>query len=530
MRIGGSMMANATLRYQQNALQRTAGTLEKLASGYRVNRAGDDAAGLSIYEKIKAQIQGMERAGGNTADGINMIRTAEGALDGTHGTLQRMRELALQSASDTNETGVDRGALQAEYDQLMSELDDIGTMTRFNEKQLFAASVAGSDVQFAPGNSFTLQTGPNQGDETVLSIDAMVSGALGVGDTDIGTGEGARSAIARLDDAINRVSVQRAQLGAKENALGYKAIVDQKHPPLFWNLCHKLHRRVGYFVLTLHKMHRKRAVFSDTGRRLEFFRRERIQCMRCHAGRKSHCPRFGRQLGRTLGVGIHTENFDKTVVKDGAFLLQSVSRLPVAYVSHRLYPFRPHFSIPKFRRSDLIFPLGYHHHFVKILKSPSLRNVIFQVRKFQMTMRIHKARHQHSRIKLDPGFSVDVFYLSHLDYFTPFIDLDHPIFQQLARYQYPMCRYFSHQYLYKPSKRLRAIESRAVCRSGWRLMARFRIVRRGVVISFCGYPFRFTTRVLSVGDVTKEIEMCSLVRVFGRRKLFCVWRFSSVRI
>src|SRR5690625_7615212 len=110
--------------------------LEKLSSGLKINRAGDDAAGLAISEKMRAQVRGLEMATKNAQDGISLIQTAEGALQETHAILQRMRELAVQSASDTNEDGVDRAAMQAEIEQLMSEIDQTASRTEFNTQNL----------------------------------------------------------------------------------------------------------------------------------------------------------------------------------------------------------------------------------------------------------------------------------------------------------------------------------------------------------------------------------------------------------
>src|SRR5699024_6703280 len=116
-----------------NAVQ---SSLEKLSSGMKINRAGDDAAGLAISEKMRAQIRGLDMATKNAQDGISLIQTAEGALNETHAILQRMRELAVQAANDTNDEAVDRAALQLEIDDLVEELDRIATDTKFNGKEL----------------------------------------------------------------------------------------------------------------------------------------------------------------------------------------------------------------------------------------------------------------------------------------------------------------------------------------------------------------------------------------------------------
>ena len=135
MRINHNISALNT--YRQLTLNTAAGSksLEKLSSGYRINRAGDDAAGLAISEKMRGQIRGLDMAAKNAQDGISLIQTAEGALNETHSILQRMRELAVQAANDTN-TNDDRAELQKEIDQLTSEIDRIGNTTEFNTKKL----------------------------------------------------------------------------------------------------------------------------------------------------------------------------------------------------------------------------------------------------------------------------------------------------------------------------------------------------------------------------------------------------------
>ncbi|AYB38397.1 flagellin N-terminal helical domain-containing protein [Brevibacillus laterosporus] len=143
--------------------------LEKLSSGLRINRAGDDAAGLAISEKMRGQIRGLEMATKNAQDGISLIQTAEGALTETHSILQRMRELAVQASSDTNE-GVDRQKLQAEVDELSKEIKRISTDTEFNNQKVL-------DGTF---DDKTFHIGANQGQNIKLSINDMSNTELGV--------------------------------------------------------------------------------------------------------------------------------------------------------------------------------------------------------------------------------------------------------------------------------------------------------------------------------------------------------------
>ncbi|MCT4605038.1 MAG: flagellin [Marinisporobacter sp.] len=135
MRINHNLMAMNTHRQMGVNQTNSSKSIEKLSSGYRINRAGDDAAGLSISEKMRAQIRGLDQASRNAQDGISMIQTAEGALNETQAILQRMRELAVQSSNDTN-VGVDRDAIQGEIEQLKSEIDRIADTTEFNTQSL----------------------------------------------------------------------------------------------------------------------------------------------------------------------------------------------------------------------------------------------------------------------------------------------------------------------------------------------------------------------------------------------------------
>ena len=135
MRINNNLMAMNTHRQLGIATTGGAKSMEKLSSGFRINRAGDDAAGLSISEKMRGQIRGLTQASRNAQDGISLIQTAEGALDETHAILQRMRELAVQSSTDTN-TEADRVNIQDEIDQLATEITRIAETTQFNTMEL----------------------------------------------------------------------------------------------------------------------------------------------------------------------------------------------------------------------------------------------------------------------------------------------------------------------------------------------------------------------------------------------------------
>jgi len=168
MRINHNISALNTYRQLSFNNTQTAKNLEKLSSGYRINRAGDDAAGLAISEKMRGQIRGLEMATKNAQDGISLIQTAEGALAETHAILQRMRELAVQAANDTN-TDTDRFELQKEINQLAEELTRIGDNTEFNTKKLLDGSFSG-----------TFHIGANSNQSISLSINNMTAEALKV--------------------------------------------------------------------------------------------------------------------------------------------------------------------------------------------------------------------------------------------------------------------------------------------------------------------------------------------------------------
>ena len=180
--------------------------VEKLSSGFRVNRAGDDAAGLAISEKMRTQIRGLNMASKNSQDGISLVQTAEGAMQTAHNIMQRMRELAVQSRNGTNDgdNNVDRNALDLEFQQLNTEISQIASTVKFNDMTVFGAD-------------FTIQSGANAIDTTTFSI----SGLAQPGGT-VESELGAAAAISALTTAINNLSTNRAMLGAIQNRLEFK--------------------------------------------------------------------------------------------------------------------------------------------------------------------------------------------------------------------------------------------------------------------------------------------------------------------
>jgi flagellin len=188
-------------------------TLERLSSGSRINKAADDAAGLAISEKMKAQIRGLQQAERNVGDGISMIQTAEGGLNEVSNILTRLRELSMQAASDTvNDT--ERGFTNLEYQNLKAEIDRISQVTEFNGNKLLDGSKGSYDIQIGINNdSFQ--------DRIQFNAEAITSStsSLGVGEIDISSKGGAQESLAILDNAIEMVSGKRAELGAKQNRL-----------------------------------------------------------------------------------------------------------------------------------------------------------------------------------------------------------------------------------------------------------------------------------------------------------------------
>lgn len=186
---------------------------EKLSSGYKINRAADDAAGLSISEKMRSQIRGLNKASSNAQDGVSLVQTAEGALNETHSILQRMNELATQAANGTN-TSVDRSAIRAELDQLTSEINRIQSTTQFNTMNLLDGTFSGATKQMK------LQVGALSGQSINFSIANMCATKIGLRTAlSVSTFEKAGSYMKAVQDAIEVVSKQRSAMGAIQNRL-----------------------------------------------------------------------------------------------------------------------------------------------------------------------------------------------------------------------------------------------------------------------------------------------------------------------
>lgn len=233
MIINHNLMAINTHRQMSINDSAAAKCLEKLSSGYRINRAGDDAAGLAISEKMRGQIRGLNQAARNAQDGISLIQTAEGALNETHSILQRMRELAVQAANDTNTTA-EREKIQQEVNQLAQEITRIANDIEFNTMNLL-----GGNLKTSGGTALTFHVGANSGQNVKLNIEAMDAFSLGVASgtaakfsggvmtakatvtkgVNVSTQSGADAAITIINNALEKVSAQRSDLGAMQNRL-----------------------------------------------------------------------------------------------------------------------------------------------------------------------------------------------------------------------------------------------------------------------------------------------------------------------
>jgi flagellin len=216
--MGISLRTNVAALEANTSLNRTNESLNnnmvRLSSGMRINRAGDDAAGLAISERFKANIVSLDQVKRNANDGISLIQTAEGALNEVSSILIRMRELTVQAATDTVSTG-QRGFIQNEFDELRSEIDRIGSTANFNDLDLLDGGFA------ATANALTFQVDLS-GDinqQIQVQLATVSPSALGLDAMALTSTGTARSSLSILDDAIQGVSAQRATLGAAQNRL-----------------------------------------------------------------------------------------------------------------------------------------------------------------------------------------------------------------------------------------------------------------------------------------------------------------------
>ncbi|NAZ81461.1 flagellin [Kineococcus sp. R8] len=217
LRINNNIAAMNSYRNLQATDKAQNSSLEKLSSGLRINKAADDAAGLSISEGLRAQIGGLKVAVRNAQDGVNVVQTADGALTETHSILQRMRDLAVQSANGGAQNTVSQGAADKEFAELSKELDDISGRTKFNGQALLDGSFTAKAFQVGSDNGQTLS----------VSIGNMSASTLGVyssgtSSVSLATTASASAAIATIDSAIGKVSEERSKLGATQNRFEHK--------------------------------------------------------------------------------------------------------------------------------------------------------------------------------------------------------------------------------------------------------------------------------------------------------------------
>jgi flagellin len=206
----GALNAQRYLTNNTNSLSKT---MEKLASGYRINKAGDDAAGLALSEKLRAQIRGSQKALDNVQDGINVMNIADGALQTIADNLQRMRELAVQAANDTY-SATQRTSMQTEYDQLASGINQIAQAAQFNGIKLLDGTSTLSNLQIGANTTANV----DDFDVSGLFVDSQAS-ALNVDTEQLDTHANALAAITALDTAIDTVNTTRGNLGASVNRL-----------------------------------------------------------------------------------------------------------------------------------------------------------------------------------------------------------------------------------------------------------------------------------------------------------------------
>lgn len=218
MRINHNIAALNTYRQLNTANANQTNSMEKLSSGLRINKAADDAAGLSISEKMRGQIRGLDQASRNAQDGISLIQTAEGSLSETHDILQRMRELAVQASNDSN-VAQDRTAISDEMKQLRDEIGKVKENTQFNTQKLLDGSTGS-------GGTVTLQVGSNAAETMELdftkkgiNLSDIVTTDLADGNIDVSDTTKAQAAITQLNTSITDVSSGRSMLGAYQNRL-----------------------------------------------------------------------------------------------------------------------------------------------------------------------------------------------------------------------------------------------------------------------------------------------------------------------
>lgn len=208
MRINTNLNAMVATNQMAKNTALSGNSMQKLSTGLRINKAGDDAAGLAVSEKMRAQIRGMEQAERNVQDGISMVQTAEGALEEAGNIAQRMRELSIQAGNDTL-ADTDREKIGAELTQLQEEMANIAAETKFNGKELLNN-----------GNDFVIQAGAN--DETrTITMENLATVAETLKDLDVTANDKSQESVVKIDAALESINTARSNLGAMQNRLEY---------------------------------------------------------------------------------------------------------------------------------------------------------------------------------------------------------------------------------------------------------------------------------------------------------------------
>ena len=198
--------------------------MERLSSGMRINRAGDDASGLAVSEKMRSQIRGLNQALRNTQDGVSFIQTTEGYLQEVGSALQRVRELSVQAANGIY-SDEDRGYIQVEVSQMVDEIDRIGEQAQFNGLKMLSGMFAEPTAESVPASEMYLQLGANMDERVQVFVGTMNATSLGLKDMatqepiSMATQDSANLAIGTIDQALSKVNSQRADLGAYQNRL-----------------------------------------------------------------------------------------------------------------------------------------------------------------------------------------------------------------------------------------------------------------------------------------------------------------------
>jgi flagellin len=210
-----AVFAHRQLKFNYGSIDKN---VEKLSSGMRINRGGDDPAGLAVSEKMRTQIRGLRQAARNIEDATSFIQTTEGYLQESQDVIQRIRELAIQSSNGIY-TPEDRMQIQVEVSSLLNEVDRVATTAQFNGMNMLTGAFADPAAGGTPTGSMWFHLGPNANQRVVAYVGTMTGAGLGIADVSISTPEAANASIAKLDNALTRISKQRADLGAYQSRM-----------------------------------------------------------------------------------------------------------------------------------------------------------------------------------------------------------------------------------------------------------------------------------------------------------------------